>query len=94
MPEPRERALPELVPPGATAAQAAAAVLAAREGLPARTAAGGEVAEDLPAATAAVLGALPGRAAGNAPRAAPGAGAALGGAARSPTAAAVGGDAG
>ncbi|MEU8515344.1 TetR/AcrR family transcriptional regulator [Kitasatospora sp. NPDC048722] len=49
------RALPELVPPGATAGQAAAVMLAAREGLLARTAAGGTVAEDLLDATAAVL---------------------------------------
>ncbi|MFC5890953.1 helix-turn-helix domain-containing protein [Kitasatospora sp. CM 4170] len=53
-----ERALPELVPPGASAAQAAAVILAAREGLLARTAAGGEVAEELLAATAAVLGGM------------------------------------
>ncbi|MFE2413814.1 hypothetical protein ACFXDE_36335 [Kitasatospora sp. NPDC059408] len=49
------RALPELVPAGATAGQAATVMLAAREGLPARTAAGGAVAEDLLDATAAVL---------------------------------------
>ncbi|MEU8925567.1 TetR/AcrR family transcriptional regulator [Kitasatospora sp. NPDC048545] len=53
-----ERALPELVPPGASAGQAAAVVLAAREGLLARTAAGGAVAEELLGATAAVLSGL------------------------------------
>lgn len=53
-----ERALPELVPPGASADQAATVVLAAREGLLARTAAGGAVAEDLLTATAAVLSGL------------------------------------
>ncbi|MFF0416552.1 TetR/AcrR family transcriptional regulator [Kitasatospora sp. NPDC004745] len=53
-----ERALPELVPPGATARQAAAVILAAREGLLARTAAGGAVADDLLDATAAVLAGL------------------------------------
>ncbi|MGW3042639.1 TetR/AcrR family transcriptional regulator [Kitasatospora sp. NPDC001159] len=53
-----ERALPELVPPGASATQAAAVILAAREGLLARTAAGGAVAEELLAATAAVLSGL------------------------------------
>ncbi|WP_316525306.1 TetR/AcrR family transcriptional regulator [Kitasatospora brasiliensis] len=53
-----ERELPSLVPPGASAAQAAAVILAAREGLLARTAAGGTVAEDLLAATAAVLSGL------------------------------------
>ncbi|MGA5823061.1 TetR/AcrR family transcriptional regulator [Kitasatospora sp. NPDC094028] len=52
------RALPELVPPGAGAEQTAAVVLAAREGLLARTAAGGAVAEELLAATAAVLSGL------------------------------------
>ncbi|RGD56090.1 TetR/AcrR family transcriptional regulator [Kitasatospora xanthocidica] len=56
-----ERNLPELVPPGASAGQAAAVVLAAREGLLARTAAGGAAAEELLAATAAVLSGLPGR---------------------------------
>ncbi|MER7673361.1 TetR/AcrR family transcriptional regulator [Kitasatospora sp. NPDC096128] len=53
-----ERALPELVPAGADARQTAAVVLAAREGLLARTAAGGAAAEDLLAATAAVLSGL------------------------------------
>ncbi len=53
-----ERALPELVPPGASAAQAATVILAAREGLLARTAAGGAAAEELLAATAAVLSGL------------------------------------
>uniref|UniRef100_UPI000B2CA63E TetR/AcrR family transcriptional regulator n=1 Tax=Kitasatospora aureofaciens TaxID=1894 RepID=UPI000B2CA63E len=53
-----ERALPELVPAGADARQAAAVILAAREGLLARTAAGGAVAEELMAATAAVLSGL------------------------------------
>ncbi|MGW2254138.1 TetR/AcrR family transcriptional regulator [Kitasatospora sp. NPDC001660] len=51
------RALPELVPAGATAGQAAVVLLAAREGLLARTAAGGVVAEELLDATAAVLSA-------------------------------------
>ncbi|MFI8461071.1 TetR/AcrR family transcriptional regulator [Kitasatospora sp. NPDC085464] len=53
-----ERALPELVPPGVSAGQAALVILAAREGLLARTAAGGVVAEDLLEATAAVLSGL------------------------------------
>ncbi|MFJ3219840.1 TetR/AcrR family transcriptional regulator [Kitasatospora sp. NPDC086801] len=53
-----ERALPELVPAGATARQTAQVVLAAREGLLARTAAGGAAAEDLLDATAAVLSGL------------------------------------
>lgn len=53
-----ERALPELVPPGADAGQAAVVILAAREGLLARTAAGGAAAEELLAATAAVLSGL------------------------------------
>ncbi|WP_195911160.1 TetR/AcrR family transcriptional regulator [Streptomyces kaniharaensis] len=53
-----ERVLPELVPPGATARQAAAVILAAREGLLARTAAGGAVAEDLLDSTTAVLSGL------------------------------------
>ncbi|MEU6235032.1 TetR/AcrR family transcriptional regulator [Kitasatospora sp. NPDC047058] len=53
-----ERALPELVPPGATARQAAGVILAAREGLLARTAAGGGAAEELLEATAAVLSGL------------------------------------
>ncbi|MFE4520416.1 TetR/AcrR family transcriptional regulator [Kitasatospora sp. NPDC056783] len=53
-----ERALPELVPPGASAVQAATVVLAAREGLLTRTAAGGAVAEDLLTATSAVLSGL------------------------------------
>lgn len=56
-----ERALPELVPAGADAGQAAAVVLAAREGLLARTAAGGAPAEELLAATSAVLSGLLGR---------------------------------
>ncbi|MFG2848403.1 TetR/AcrR family transcriptional regulator [Kitasatospora sp. NPDC048296] len=56
-----ERALPELVPPGASARQAAAVILAAREGLLARTAAGGAVADELLEATAAVLSGLLGR---------------------------------
>ncbi|MER8104322.1 helix-turn-helix domain-containing protein [Kitasatospora sp. NPDC094016] len=53
-----ERALPELVPAGATARQTAQVILAAREGLLARTAAGGAAAEDLLDATAAVLSGL------------------------------------
>ncbi|MFF2080666.1 hypothetical protein ACFVXG_38610 [Kitasatospora sp. NPDC058162] len=53
-----ERALPELVPPGADAGQAAVVILAAREGLLARTAAGGAAAEELLAATSAVLSGL------------------------------------
>ncbi|MFJ9845445.1 TetR/AcrR family transcriptional regulator [Kitasatospora sp. NPDC101155] len=56
-----ERALPELVPPGASARQAAAVILAAREGLLARTAAGGAAADELLEATAAVLSGLLGR---------------------------------
>ncbi|MEV7775478.1 TetR/AcrR family transcriptional regulator [Kitasatospora sp. NPDC086791] len=56
-----EQALPELVPPGASAWQAAAVILAAREGLLARTAAGGAVAEELLRATEAVLSGLLGR---------------------------------
>lgn len=55
------REVPELVPPGASAGQAAAVILAAREGLLARTAAGGAVAEELIAATTAVLSGLLGR---------------------------------
>ncbi|MEV7025385.1 TetR/AcrR family transcriptional regulator [Kitasatospora sp. NPDC093558] len=50
-----ERALPGLVPPGAEARQAAQVLLAAREGLLAKTAGGGPVAEDLLTATTAVL---------------------------------------
>ncbi|WP_051830962.1 MULTISPECIES: TetR/AcrR family transcriptional regulator [Streptomyces] len=53
-----ERTLPELVPAGASAGQAAAVILAAREGLLARTAAGGAAAEDLLEATSAVLSGL------------------------------------
>ncbi|MFJ7249962.1 TetR/AcrR family transcriptional regulator [Kitasatospora sp. NPDC098652] len=53
-----ERVLPELVPAGAGAGRTAAVVLAAREGLLARTAAGGEAAEELLAATTAVLSGL------------------------------------
>ncbi|GAA2795948.1 hypothetical protein GCM10010441_21450 [Kitasatospora paracochleata] len=53
-----ERTLPELVPAGADAAQAAEVILAAREGLLARTAAGGRAAEQLLGATAAVLSGL------------------------------------
>lgn len=50
-----ERVLPELVPPGASAEQAAEVILAAREGLLARTAAGGPTSEQLLNATTAVL---------------------------------------
>ncbi|MFE3760788.1 TetR/AcrR family transcriptional regulator [Streptomyces sp. NPDC059104] len=50
-----ERVLPELVPAGAAAEQAAEVVLAAREGLLVRTAAGGPAAEQLLNATTAVL---------------------------------------
>ncbi|MFE1805893.1 MULTISPECIES: TetR/AcrR family transcriptional regulator [unclassified Streptomyces] len=52
------RVLPELVPDGAAAEQAAEVVLAAREGLLARTAAGGPAAEQLLTSTAAVLAGL------------------------------------
>ncbi|MER6031090.1 TetR/AcrR family transcriptional regulator [Streptomyces sp. NPDC001851] len=50
-----ERVLPELVPPGASAEQAAEVILAAREGLLARTTAGGPAAEELLSAATAVL---------------------------------------
>ncbi|WP_189304889.1 TetR/AcrR family transcriptional regulator [Streptomyces albospinus] len=53
-----ERVLPELVPPGASAEQTAEVILAAREGLLARTAAGGPTAEPLLNATTAVLAGL------------------------------------
>ncbi|KIZ15885.1 hypothetical protein [Streptomyces natalensis] len=53
-----ERVLPELVPPGASAEQAAEVILAAREGLLARTAAGGPSSEQLLNATTAVLAGL------------------------------------
>ncbi|MEV7781341.1 helix-turn-helix domain-containing protein [Kitasatospora sp. NPDC088351] len=50
-----ERAMPGLVPPGAAAGQAAEVVLAAREGVLARTAAGGAAAKQLLDAATAVL---------------------------------------
>jgi AcrR family transcriptional regulator len=53
-----ERVLPELVPPGASTEQAAQVILAAREGLLARTAAGGPAAEELLSAATAVLAGL------------------------------------
>ncbi|MGO4458116.1 TetR/AcrR family transcriptional regulator [Streptomyces sp. M-16] len=53
-----ERVVPELVPAGAAAEQAAEVILAAREGLLARTAAGGPAAEQLLNATTAVLAGL------------------------------------
>ncbi|GHE08835.1 TetR family transcriptional regulator [Streptomyces alanosinicus] len=53
-----ERVLPELVPPGASAEQAAEVILAAREGLLARTAAGGPTSEQLLNAATAVLAGL------------------------------------
>ncbi|MEU8687554.1 TetR/AcrR family transcriptional regulator [Streptomyces sp. NPDC048665] len=52
------RVLPELVPPGVSAEQAAQVVLAAREGLLARTTAGGPAAEELLNAATAVLAGL------------------------------------
>ncbi|MEU8976838.1 TetR/AcrR family transcriptional regulator [Streptomyces monashensis] len=53
-----ERVLPELVPPGASAEQAAQVILAAREGLLARTTAGGPAAEEMLNAATAVLAGL------------------------------------
>ncbi|MFE2512060.1 TetR/AcrR family transcriptional regulator [Streptomyces naganishii] len=53
-----ERVLPEVLPRGASAEQAAEVILAAREGLLARTAAGGPAAEELLSAATAVLAGL------------------------------------